>query len=255
MQELLVPPKASSGKRMPELSRANRISLDREGGPETWKGGGGHGDQTRPPTSAGAWVTSVRVFPFSPHKPGKPGGQPGARRCPHSGAGGCGPSSTEPGRRASGPAQLLYLQKGPDKPQRELPSAFPGQSAGRRARSRRAVCSKHPLSADCLWPAAPSRAPVARAPGPPGDMCWAQLGPSVHTCRPPHGTPAPPCRGCPTLGQAPRCSPARGQEACTGAGSVPRLPVCPPAMGSPAASRAPKRVAPQPWPWTPLLPA
>lgn len=37
----------------------------------------------------------------------------------------------------------------------------------------------------CLQPAAPSRAPVRRAHGPPGDMCWAQLGPSVHTCHPP----------------------------------------------------------------------
>lgn len=57
-------------------------------GPRDLEGRGGHGDQTRPPTSAGASVTSVRVFPFSPHKPGKPEGQPGARRCPHGGAGG-----------------------------------------------------------------------------------------------------------------------------------------------------------------------
>lgn len=162
--------------------------------------------------------------------------------------GSCGPSSTEPGRRASGPAQLFYLQVGPDKPQRELVPAFPGQSAGRRARSRRAGCSKHPLFGDCLWPAAPNRAPAVRAHGPHGDMCWAQLEPSVHSCHPPRGTPAPPCQSYPTFGQAPRRTQQRGQEACTGRGVVvPRphqgayplsclsLSAPPLAMGSPPA--------------------
>ena len=61
--------------------------------------------------------------------------------------------------------QLFHLHVGPDKPQREPASAFPGGSAGPSARGRRVRCSKALCSGACLWPAAPSRAPVARALG------------------------------------------------------------------------------------------
>ena len=61
--------------------------------------------------------------------------------------------------------QLFHLHVGPDKPQREPASAFPGGSAGPSAQGRRVRCSKALCSGACLWPAAPSRAPVARALG------------------------------------------------------------------------------------------
>ena len=82
--------------------------------------------------------------------------------------------------------QLFHLHVGPDKPQREPASAFPGGSAGPSAQGRRVRCSKALCSGACLWPAAPSRAPVARALG----FLVTCAG---HSWAPhPRGIPAPP---------------------------------------------------------------
>lgn len=59
--------------------------------------------------------------------------------------------------------RLFHLHGEPDKPQREWVSALPGQSAGWRARNRRAGCSKHPLFRGL--PAASCSQPCARAEG------------------------------------------------------------------------------------------
>lgn len=172
----------------------------------------------RPPWGAG-WRTSWGARDFAGRE-GNPregqgravGGQreglpllPRARRRPHGGHG-------------AGPAvPTLRAPMG-----RRGGLRTPGTVSWPGGRGRRAG-SKRPLFWGCPWPAAPSRAPVLRAPGPPGDMCWAQLGPAAHTCRPPRGTAAPR----PPPPQAPR-----GREARAGVGSrVPRTPLLPTACG------------------------
>lgn len=106
--------------------------------------------------------------------------------------------------------QLFHLHVGPDKPQREPASAFPGGSAGPSARGRRERCSKALCSGACLWPAAPSRAPVVRALGFLVTCAGHSWAPPRNTSTPPIPPPSP-CQRCAARGAASHAGPAKGQ--------------------------------------------
>lgn len=149
LRELSGPPKASWAKSRPGLSRVTR-----EG---AWRPGGG---------------VAVGAGP-GPHQ---------GQRCGRPRRGPC-PPRTSPEDRQAGPCgtrrlrlQLLQVHVGPGRPQGSGPRR--SQRVSWTEREREAGCSKRPLSrgppvASCSQPPA-----VVRARGPPGDVCWAQLGPS-----------------------------------------------------------------------------
>lgn len=106
--------------------------------------------------------------------------------------------------------QLFHLHVGPDKPQREPASAFPGGSAGPSAQGRRVRCSKALCSGACLWPAAPSRAPVARALGFLVTCAGHSWGPPPEEYQHPPIPPPSPCQRCAAQGGRLTCWPHRG---------------------------------------------
>lgn len=164
------PSKSSWVGRMPVCSGVNRVSPGRQGAQRR----GGCGGQTTPPPEPGVRATRAR----SVEGTWLPG--PGQEVFLWWGL-----VSPAPSQAGGLQGQLFHLHMGPDKPQKEPASAFPGGSAGPSTRGRHIHCSKALCSGACLWPAAPSRAPMARALG----FLVTYAG---HSCPPPRGIPAPP---------------------------------------------------------------
>lgn len=86
--------------------------------------------------------------------------------------------------------QLFHLHMGPDKPQKEPASAFPGGSAGPSAGPAQTLLKGSLFRglpvASCSQPRA-----HGEGLGLPGDMCWAQLPPLRNTSTPPFPRPPP----------------------------------------------------------------
>lgn len=191
------PSKSSWVGRMPVCSGVNRVSPGRQGAQRR----GGCGGQTTPPPEPGVRATRAR----SVEGTWLPG--PGQEVFLWWGL-----VSPAPSPAGGLQGQLFHLHMGPDKPQKEPASAFPGGSAGPSTRGRRIHCSKALCSGACLWPAAPSRAPMARALG----FLVTCAG---HSCPPPEEyqhppiPPPSPCQHCAALGAGSHAGPAEGQGA------------------------------------------